>query len=391
MGKKAKEIVRLRFKTLRNGEKSAYFDIYVNGVREYLWQEERILPDSAPGAEEHNRVVLEKFEQRRRSLTSELTLDRSGISNRSFYSDLTLLQWLDVYHRELSSRAKYTYMSGFARLKVLLASFNAEIRLRDVNEEFVVSFYEFLKEQRCTNNVEHTFTEGTIWYHMKILGNCLNGAIRDRHIDTNPCRNTLSVIRRRQKKRGLACLSQKELIRLVDTPCHIAYAKRMFLFSCFTGATLETLSKLCWKHIFKKEGRTWAILKSPRSNRDRDITIPLTDMAAACLPHRRRVKGSCPVFEMREKSVLHYHLRKWAERAGITTPLNFIIAKNTYASLLLNADADFYTAGYMMGFSSTRYMEEYEGYLNGKQYDAVDKLNDFLEGTIIETLQSGDS
>lgn len=41
MGKKAKETVKLRFKTLKNGEKSAYFDIYRNGVREYLWQDGR--------------------------------------------------------------------------------------------------------------------------------------------------------------------------------------------------------------------------------------------------------------------------------------------------------------------------------------------------------------
>lgn len=42
---KAKEIVKLRFKKLKNGEKSAYFDIYRNGVREYLWQNERLLQE----------------------------------------------------------------------------------------------------------------------------------------------------------------------------------------------------------------------------------------------------------------------------------------------------------------------------------------------------------
>ena len=41
---KSKEIVKLCFKKLKNGEKSAYFDIYRNGVREYLWQEERLVP-----------------------------------------------------------------------------------------------------------------------------------------------------------------------------------------------------------------------------------------------------------------------------------------------------------------------------------------------------------
>ena len=50
MGKKAKETVKLRFKTLKNGEKSAYFDIYRNGVREYLWQDGRLIPETDENA-----------------------------------------------------------------------------------------------------------------------------------------------------------------------------------------------------------------------------------------------------------------------------------------------------------------------------------------------------
>ena len=33
-----------------------------------------------------------------------------------------------------------------------------------------------------------------------------------------------------------------------------------------------------------------------------------------------------------------------------------------------------------MGFSAIGYMEEYEGYLNGKRYDDVEKLDAIMEG-----------
>lgn len=386
MDKKAKEIVKLRFRKLKNGEQSTYFDIYTNGVRQFLWQEERIVPEHGDADKEHNRNVMDVLEQRRRLLTAELTIDKSGIANRSFNTDITLLDWLDIYHKEVSTRAKQTYLSGFSRLKDFLRAFNANVKLKDVDENFVVSFYEFLKAHPSSTNEEQTLTEGTIWYHLKILANSLNGAIRERYIDTNPCRNTLKVCRRKQKKRGLVCLSQKEIIKLIDTPCHQEYVKRVFLFVCFTGATPETLKNLKWKHIYKKDGRTWAILKKVRSEHGKDITVPLTDMAVACLPARRRAKGSCPVFEMRHSMVMLYHLRKWREKAGIATPLSYIIAKNTYASLLLNADADFYTAGYMMGFSSTRYMEEYDGYLYGHRYDSVEKLDSLIDSSTIESV-----
>ena len=383
MGKKAKEIVRLRFRTLKNGEKSAYFDIYENGVRQYLWQEERLLAGSDDASLEHNSNVMQVLEERRRSLIAEFTIDKSGIANRSFNTDITLLQWIDTYRKELSTRACHSYMCGLSKLQDYLYSYNGSMLLKDVNEETAVSFYEYLKTRKCTNNEDHTLTEGTIWYLLKMLGNCLNGAIRARYIDTNPCRGILSVCRRRQKKRGLECLSKNELIKLIDTPYRMAFVKRVFLFACFTGATPETLGLLQWKHIYKKDGRIWAILKQTRSGRD--IAVPLSKMAIACLPPRRRAKGSCPVFEFRTGMVMRYHLNNWRKEAGITTSLSFITARNTYASLLLGADADFYTASYMMGFSSTKYMEEYAGYLNTNNYDAVAKMNDLL-GCIVDII-----
>lgn len=384
MGTKAKEIVKLRFKTLKNGEKSAYFDIYRNGVREYIWQEERILPETDDSSIEHNRQLNQTLEERRRSLIAELTIDKSGIANRSFNTDMTLSQWLDIYSKELSERATKTYIGGVKRLKDRFADFNQDLLLKDLSEEVVTSFYEFLKTQPPSIGERKTLGEGTIWYLMKILGNCMNGAIRERYIDTNPCRRVLSVCWRNKKGRDITCLSVQELTKLIDTPFRLSYIKRVFLFSCFTGATPETIRNLCWKHIYKKDGRTWAILKRVRTNMTKDIVIPLTDMAVACLPRRRRAKGSSPVFETRAERVMITHLHEWCKIADIPTTINFIVAKNTYAYLLLNADADCYTAGYMMGFSDTFYMEEYMSYLNGRQYESVNKMNDILGNLIDE-------
>ena len=137
---KAKEIVKLRFKKLKNGEKSAYFDIYRNGVREYLWLEERLAPELDDAEKENNQKLMLLFEERLRSLIAELTIDKSGIANRSFNTDLTLLQWLDLYEVELSKRASRSYMRGYSKLKDYLSGFNADILLKDITEDFVVSF-----------------------------------------------------------------------------------------------------------------------------------------------------------------------------------------------------------------------------------------------------------
>lgn len=380
---KAKEIVKLRFKKLKNGEKSAYFDIYRNGVREYLWQEERLVPELDDAAKEHNQKLMLLFEERRRSLIAELTIDKSGIANRSFNTDLTLLQWLDLYEAELSQRASRSYMRGYSKLKDYLSGFNADILLKDITEDFVVSFFDHLKEQPCTNHDERTLSFESCWDLLKKLGNSMNGAIRERYIDANPCHSLLAVCLKKKKKRPLVCLSQEELLKLIDTPYRQEYVKRQFLFACFTGSTPKTIESLCWKHIYKKNGRTWAILRQSRSGRD--IEVPLSDMAVASLPPRRRAKGSCHVFECRRHAIMAIHNENWRKEAGIETPLNYIVAKNTYASLILGAGADYYTAAYMMGFCTTDYMEEYEGYLNGKRYDSVEKMDSVFSTIIRES------
>ena len=377
---KAKEIVKLRFKKLKNGEKSAYFDIYRNGVREYLWQEERLIPEDDNKPKEHNQKLMLLFEERRRSLIAELTIDKSGIANRSFNTDITLLQWLDLYEVELLQRASRSYMRGYSKLKDYLSGFNADILLKDVNEDFVVSFFDHLKAQPCTNHNERTLSFESCWDLLKKLGNSMNGAIRERYIDTNPCHSLLAVCLKRKKKRPLVCLTKDELLKLIDTPYRQEYVKRQFLFACFTGSTPKTIESLCWKHIYKKDGRTWAILRQSRSGRD--IEVPLSDMAVTCLPPRRKVKGSCHVFERRQHSVLAIHNENWRKEAGIETPVNYIVAKNTYASLLLGAGADYYTAAYMMGFCTTDYMEEYEGLLNRKKYDSVEKMDSMFSDII---------
>ena len=375
---KAKEIVKLRFKKLKNGEKSAYFDIYRNGVREYLWQDERLLPELDEVTKENNQKLMLLFEERRRSLIAEMTIDKSGIANRAFNTDITLLQWLDIYEIELLQRASRSYMRGYSKLKDYLTGFNADILLKDVNEDFVVSFFEHLKRQPCTNHNEKTLSFESCWDMLKKLGNSMNGAIRERHIDANPCHSLLAVCLKKKKKRPLVCLSQEELLRLIDTPYRQEYVKRQFLFACFTGSTPKTIERLCWKHIYRKDGRTWAILWQSRSRRD--IEVPLSDMAVACLPPRRRAKGSCHVFECRRHTIMAIHHENWRKEAGIETPVNYIVAKNTYASLLLGAGADYYTAAYMMGFCTTDYMEEYEGYLNRKKYDSVEKMDSIFSG-----------
>lgn len=380
---KAKEIVKLRIKKLKNGEKSAYFDIYRNGVREYLRQEERLLPEGDDTAKEHNQKLMLLFEERRRSLIAELTIDKSGIANRSFNTNITLLQWLDLYEVELSQRASRSYMRGYSKLKDYITGFNADILLKDVTEDFVISFFDYLKAQPCTNHNEKTLSFESCWDMLKKLGNSMNGAIRERYIDANPCHSLLAVCLKKKKKRPLVCLSHEELLKLIDTPYRKEYVKRQFLFACFTGSTPKTIESLCWKHIYKKEGRTWAILRQSRSGRD--IEVPLSDMAVACLPPRRRAKGSSHVFECRQHTILAINNENWRKEAGIETPLNYIVAKNTYASLLLGAGADYYTAAYMMGFCTTDYMEEYEGYLNGKRYDSVEKMDIVFSDIIKES------
>lgn len=374
MGRK-KEIVHVRYRKLKNGDKSIYFDIIRNGNRTYIYQEERLLPETCEANILHNEKIRQIIDERKKKLVAELILDQGEMADHSLSTDMQLVEWMDKHYKVIAPKVSKSYPVGFNTTRRLIEEYRPGILLRDVDENFIVGLCNFMKEHPLTNDPSKTLSVATIHFYIKIISAHLNAAIRERFIQSNPCTSQLAVLHKEVAHRtNIHAFTMKELMSLIDTPCECEDVKRMFLFACFTGIKKKEIQALQWKHISKRNGRTWVTLYLDRASRS--IEIPLNDIAKSCLPHRKRAKGSDLVFQHRTFSFLAKHLYSWKSKAGIASDLYFQTARDTYARLLLSVDTDFYTASYMMGFSFMANMAEYEGMLNSKRRYVVDRLDD---------------
>lgn len=79
---KAKEPVRIRFKELKNGNKSIYLDIYRDGKRTYEFLKLYIVPELDPASRalnEHNLALANKVKADR---IIQLTNNEKGVTDR---------------------------------------------------------------------------------------------------------------------------------------------------------------------------------------------------------------------------------------------------------------------------------------------------------------------
>lgn len=89
--KKAKEPVRLRFKTLADGNKSIYLDIYRNGKRSYEFLKLYLVPETNPLQKQVNADTLKAANAIKAQRIIELANDEAGIKNTQRRADRFLM------------------------------------------------------------------------------------------------------------------------------------------------------------------------------------------------------------------------------------------------------------------------------------------------------------
>jgi hypothetical protein len=88
---KVKEPVRIRFKVMRNGNKSIFLDTYLNGKRHKEYLKLYIIPEKTPLDKEQNRQTLEIVKTIQSQRIVDLQKAEHGLSNASSKKQKMLL------------------------------------------------------------------------------------------------------------------------------------------------------------------------------------------------------------------------------------------------------------------------------------------------------------
>lgn len=283
-----KEPVKIRFKTLKNGNKSIYFDIYANGVRKYEFLKLYLYPETTTASKQHNRMTMQAVNVLKSKRVVDLTNQRCGITANDIANKITLGEFFASY----IERRRKTRPKGLRLFTNLLRHLNgwrmAGVKLSQLDKPFCEKVICKLRAQEWTDTTKHN--------NVTFFTMVLNEAVRAGLMTVNPMRliPPTDKIKMPESNREFLTLEELQLIINYQPPkrCRVArLVKRAFLFACFSGLRVSDICALCWRDIQTAENGGLPFVRMTMQKTKRTVNVPLCDDAVMWLPDRPDFHG----------------------------------------------------------------------------------------------------
>jgi integrase len=300
----------------------------------------------------------------------EITNKISGINEAVQKAQRPFTDWMQEYMEHVEDNGKDA--SWIRRTIVELDEFDSNIKLADVNRDFLVKFMDMLlsRKHKISTKKEH-ITRTTVFMYMDTLRAGLNYAVKEKVLRTSPYklinRDMVSM-----DEHMRVYLTVEEVARLIKTPCKYHVLKQVFLFSCFTGLRIQDIRDLKWKHI-SKQLNVWQI-EIIQFKTKKPLYLPLSLSARKWLPEQSNANPESAVF----CGLMSYYgdaLREWTQRAGITKDVTMHVGRHTFGTLCLTAGIDIYTTSQLMGHTTVRHTQRYAKIIDSKKDEAAVRLD----------------
>lgn len=364
--------VRIRFKELKNGNKSIYLDIYVNGKRSYEFLKLFLVPENIPGAKERNEHTLQAANAVKAQRILDIANKKPDVAVNA-KANVTLIDWLEEYKTMRMKLGRNSVDGGVNSLVGHLKKYDAKVKLCEVDKDFIEGFIAFLQRVRIKGD-KTVLSKRTICKHCETIRAALNVAVDHEILTRNPVMmyNWASIEGRESVRREY--LTAEEVQRLMNTPCKRNDVKRCFLFACFCGLRLSDVRSLLWKDIVEENGRMHIELTQTKTSTA--LYLPLSRQAQSYLPPRSG-NSDDNVFSMCSDVWINKSLADWAAAAGIAKHVTFHVGRHTFATMTLTMGSDIYTTSQLLGHSNVGVTQIYGKIIDKKKTEAaylIDKL-----------------
>ena len=145
---KLKEPVRIRFKELKDGNKSIYLDIYMKGrKREYIFLNLYLHPEQSKEDKEWNCQQLQLANAIKARHIIQIQNDTYGFKNKANGMDRNFIDYCKdiVYEYKRNDQRSCAVLLEYA-IKRLVRYKGADITFRQIDKEFLVGFIKFLNK-----------------------------------------------------------------------------------------------------------------------------------------------------------------------------------------------------------------------------------------------------
>lgn len=385
--KKVKGPVTLRYKTLVNGSKSLYLDIYWNGKRHYEFLKMYLNPNSnnSDTIRQLNSSVLRAANSIVAQRTQDLILGKAGFVTNS--KDINIDEWMIICQNEATELAKSKHRKtnqnakSFKQTRIILHQFCKEynkqqeiINLSEIDKEFIRHFCQWMTTFE-SSKTKKPLSANTIHFYFTIFSAAINKAFKRGLITINPLHQLEAKDKPHKIKNKREFLTSDEVSLLYHQPGN-AKITRAFLFSCLSGLRLSDIATLKWEHL-KCVDNQWIIEKRQIKTQDL-LYLPISQDAYHLLPKRNDDDGL--IFPIRtDNGYISKYISIWVKKAGIQKHITFHCARHTFATILLSRGADLYTTSKLLGHKDIATTQIYANVINSKKRETMCLINGILK------------
>lgn len=384
---KAKEPIKVRFKTLANGNKSIYLDFYRNGKREYDFLKLYLVPETSPIDKQTNAQTLELANAVKAQKIVELQNDTHGFTNNGTRSKVNVIEYIKALAEKKRIKAgggvRTTAQTYLALAKKVEEYSGTKTTFKQVDKKFCTGFIDYLKTARnrnLNNQIkDNLISENTAVGYMKKFETVLNSAIADEIINTNPFKQIKPENKPHKHKTEIIYLTLDEVKTLENTDCLSPIIKQAFLFSCYTGLRFSDVQNLTWDKL-QKDNNGGTFINYIQKKTGKQEYLPIPGKAVEFLPKEAWGKNTGRVFYLPSGGYTNLQLKTWAALAGLQKHLSFHVARHTYATLLLSLGAPIETISKNLGHSEIKTTQAHYAAIENKLQRAAVNLFDKING-----------
>ena len=274
-----------------------------------------------------------------------------------------------------------------------------DIEIRSITEELFEEYRFFLKKKGLKGSSINNYL---CW-----LSRLMFRAVSQRIIRYNPFEHA----EYEKVEKAIRFLSKSDVANLMamkmcDSDAELA--RRMFIFSCFTGLAITDMEHLTFGHI-KNAADGQMYIRKERQKTKVEFIVPLHPIAKTIIEQQRQLKavkeeGNNTDMDNRlifqpccSRSVLAAKLSIVGKACGIKQRLSYHMGRHTFGTMCLSAGIPIESIAKMMGHTSIASTQIYAQVTDCKISEDMDKLiakhqeknNEDDKVTVMETITIG--
>lgn len=365
--KKVKEYVRILERKRENGTYLFLSYTLPNGTRKQEATGLVLVDSNNPIDKESNKITREAIEKLKADRTAQLLSGKFDIERATTSKNKILLIDYIEKRNESTQRAKKT-QRGYLNLRKHIAEYTPNIKVSEVNRNWVVSFISQLDGLKTSSKS----------LYCTLLSAIMRAAVKDKLILSNPVAELAADEKPKAKKTKREYLTPEELEAVAAAfPQRSEYQReglRMFLFSCYTGLRFSDIAKIKYEEI-KKDASNGKFYFDIEMQKTKEIVKGYLSKKALALIEEPTNKKGLIFWGSAYLANANKCLKIAADAAGINKNISFHTARHTFAVNLLAGGMDIYSVSRLLGHTDIKTTQIYLEMMPKKQIEAADLID----------------